>query len=96
MRAPPSAGALARYAPDYFTSDIGTTGHVARNVNWTLVAGVIALAPSLLVRLKSENPEAWRRLADLYGPVVYEWCRRAGLQAADARCNLTAPQSSRA
>ncbi len=40
----PSAGALARYAPDYFTSDSPTTGHVARNVNWTLVAGVIALA----------------------------------------------------
>jgi putative ABC transport system permease protein len=40
----PSAAALARYAPNYLTSDARPTGHVARNVNWTLVAGVIALA----------------------------------------------------
>src|SRR2546429_6346288 len=27
---------------------------------------------------------SWRRLADLYGPLVYGWCRGRGLQPADA------------
>ena len=39
---------------------------------------------SLLVRLKANSPESWRRLIYLFGPVVYQWCRQSGLQAADA------------
>ena len=39
---------------------------------------------SFLQRLKSQRPEAWRRLVKLYGPVLYLWCRQAGLQPADA------------
>jgi RNA polymerase sigma-70 factor (ECF subfamily) len=27
---------------------------------------------------------AWERLVELYGPLVYAWCRQAGLQEADA------------
>jgi len=34
--------------------------------------------------VKARSPEAWRRLVKLYGPVVYGWCRRSGLQAEDA------------
>jgi RNA polymerase sigma-70 factor (ECF subfamily) len=41
-------------------------------------------SPSLLAGLKVQHPEAWRRLARLYGPLVYSWCRRRGLQASDA------------
>jgi RNA polymerase sigma-70 factor (ECF subfamily) len=33
---------------------------------------------------KGRDPEAWRRLAHLYGPLVYQWCRRQGLQPSDA------------
>jgi len=39
---------------------------------------------SLLERVKVRDPAAWRQLAELYGPVVYDWCRRLGLQAADS------------
>ncbi len=38
----------------------------------------------MLVRLQAQEPEAWRRLTLLYGPVIYAWCRRAGLQSEDA------------
>ena len=43
-----------------------------------------SIGSSLLERLKVESPEAWRRLVHLFGPLVYQWCRRQGLQAADA------------
>jgi RNA polymerase sigma-70 factor (ECF subfamily) len=39
---------------------------------------------SLLARVKALDPEAWRRLVRLYGPLIYRWCRQAGMQAADA------------
>lgn len=39
---------------------------------------------SLLDRVKSRDPDAWTRLVDLYGPLVFDWCRSAGLQSADA------------
>lgn len=39
---------------------------------------------SLLERVKARDPQAWFRLTDLYGPLVYSWCRRAGLQPDDA------------
>jgi RNA polymerase sigma-70 factor (ECF subfamily) len=34
----------------------------------------------LLDRVKSRDPDAWRKLSDLYAPLIYYWCRRAGLQ----------------
>jgi len=39
---------------------------------------------SLLERAKAQQGEAWERLVYLYGPLVYRWCRLAGLQGADA------------
>jgi RNA polymerase sigma-70 factor (ECF subfamily) len=39
---------------------------------------------SLLERVKAQDQAAWGRLVELYNPLVYGWCRRAGLQAADA------------
>ena len=38
----------------------------------------------LLNAVKGGDPEAWRRLAQLYGPEVYRWARQAGLQDTDA------------
>lgn len=45
---------------------------------------VSATSPSLLVRVVGRDPEAWRRLTYLYGPLAYQWARRCGLQEADA------------
>jgi hypothetical protein len=43
-----------------------------------------SISSSLLLRARAHDPEAWRRLVRVYGPLIYSWCRRAGLQAADA------------
>jgi RNA polymerase sigma-70 factor (ECF subfamily) len=43
----------------------------------------LATSPSLLDGLRTQDPEAWRRLVTLYGPLVVAWCRQHGLQAAD-------------
>jgi RNA polymerase sigma-70 factor (ECF subfamily) len=42
--------------------------------------------PSLLRRLRAgaADPEAWLELVERYGPYILAWCRRWGLQEADA------------
>lgn len=39
---------------------------------------------SLLARARLGERAAWERLASLYGPLVYRWCRKWGLQPHDA------------
>ncbi len=39
---------------------------------------------SLIGRARSDDPEAWRRIVRIYGPLVYSWVRRTGLQPCDA------------
>jgi len=43
-----------------------------------------SISSTLLQRVRAKRPEAWERLVDLYGPSVYRWCRRAGLEPYDA------------
>jgi RNA polymerase sigma-70 factor (ECF subfamily) len=43
-----------------------------------------ATSSSLLQRVKAQEQSAWERLVSLYNPLVYRWCRKAGLQEADA------------
>src|SRR5436190_1597007 len=31
---------------------------------------------TLLHRLQADDPAGWQRLIDLYGPLIYFWCRR--------------------
>src|SRR5688500_9018981 len=41
--------------------------------------------PSLLIRIRNpQDEEAWREFVDLYGPLVYRFGRKHGLQDADA------------
>jgi RNA polymerase sigma-70 factor, ECF subfamily len=39
---------------------------------------------TLLERVRLSDPDAWRRLVEVYGPLITYWCRRAGLQSEDA------------
>ena len=41
-------------------------------------------SPSLLGRATSGDSQAWQRLVQIYGPLVYSWARRTGLQPQDA------------
>jgi RNA polymerase sigma-70 factor, ECF subfamily len=43
-----------------------------------------SISSALLESVKAQRPEAWRRLVDLYGQVVYLWCRKSSLNAEDA------------
>jgi RNA polymerase sigma-70 factor (ECF subfamily) len=47
--------------------------------------GAVQEPPSCLLRQVQEgSQEAWDRLARLCAPLVYAWCRRAGLEPAEA------------
>ena len=39
---------------------------------------------SLIERARDFDKDAWRRLCEVYGPVVYRWARAKGLQSTDA------------
>jgi RNA polymerase sigma-70 factor, ECF subfamily len=39
---------------------------------------------SLLEQVRARAPEVWERLVDLYTPLIYRWCRQAGLLPDDA------------
>ena len=43
-----------------------------------------SVGSSLLERLKAKSPGSWHRFVYLFGPLVYQWCRKHGLQEADA------------
>jgi RNA polymerase sigma-70 factor, ECF subfamily len=38
----------------------------------------------LLTLVRRHDPAGWKRFIALYGPMVYEWCRRRRLEPADA------------
>ena len=40
--------------------------------------------PSLIARAKAGHADGWTMLVQVYGPVVYRWMRRCGVQSADA------------
>ena len=41
-------------------------------------------SPSLLADARAAVPEAWLKLNRVYGPLVYQWCRRYGVSEHDA------------
>jgi RNA polymerase sigma-70 factor (ECF subfamily) len=55
-----------------------TEGHVNPG------SGNETTSTSLLCRVKAQEQVAWSRLVSLYSPLVYRWCRQAGVQPADA------------
>ena len=45
---------------------------------------MLSTSHTLLQRLRRLEPTAWERLCLLYGPIIYGWFRRGGMQDADA------------
>lgn len=43
-----------------------------------------SLSSCVLGQVKAKDPHAWERMVKLYGPMIYRWARRAGLQPADS------------
>ena len=43
-----------------------------------------ATATSFLFRLKHKEPDSWNQLVKLYGPLIFNWCKRCDLSDADA------------
>ena len=43
-----------------------------------------SLSSCVLGQVKAKDPRAWERMVRLYGPMIYRWARRAGLQSADS------------
>lgn len=41
------------------------------------------IATSLLDRVRLQEPKAWRRLVELYTPLLYYWCRNWGVPHSD-------------
>lgn len=39
---------------------------------------------SLIHRIQARDQAAWCRMVDLYGPLIWSWCRTSGLQPSDA------------
>jgi RNA polymerase sigma-70 factor (ECF subfamily) len=46
--------------------------------------GADSTSVTLLERIRARDRAAWERFVHLYSPLVYRWCRQAGLQEADA------------
>jgi len=43
-----------------------------------------ATSLSLLERLRTQSPDAWRSLVAIYSPLIYRWCRRMGVASSEA------------
>jgi RNA polymerase sigma-70 factor (ECF subfamily) len=50
----------------------------------SITQGSSSTSRSLIERARAFDAEAWRRLCEVYGPVVYRWARAKGLQSTDA------------
>ncbi len=49
-----------------------------------LASGADVTSLSLLGRAKSQDPQAWRRLVQLYSPLIFFWARQSGCGEHDA------------
>ena len=52
-------------------------------VECNLSSGSSGTSRSLIARVRADDESAWRRLVSLYGPLVFHWCQRSGLQDHD-------------
>ena len=52
--------------------------------NRSAAAEPSSISSTLLDQIRARRPEAWRRLVELYGPLVYRWSRLLGVGKTDA------------
>ena len=43
-----------------------------------------SVSSSLLDRVREMEPHAWGQLVEVFGPIIYRWCRQSGLRGHDA------------
>jgi hypothetical protein len=43
-----------------------------------------ATSVSLIEGIRIQSPDAWRRFAAIYGPLIYRWCRHVGVARSEA------------
>jgi len=46
--------------------------------------GSSSTSSGLLERVRTRDSDAWQRLVEIYGPLIYRWSRKAGLASEDA------------
>jgi hypothetical protein len=49
------------------------------------------LSTALLQRVRDMHPDGWSRLVEVFGPIVYRWCRQSGVPEHDAADNGLVP-----
>lgn len=70
------------FVPDYIEPQVGLRRDSLMDASNSESDSATSL--TLLERVKSRDQDAWQRLVNLYTPLIYSWCRQAGLQPADA------------
>ena len=61
-----------------------TVARQGDNTDGTRAVESGTISSTLLDRVKAQEPYAWRRLVQVYGPLVYRWARCSGLADAEA------------
>lgn len=59
------------------------TGDGTNSVGGSSGGATVSTSTSLVERVRAQDPQAWERLVDLYGPLVYRQCRQMGLPSQD-------------
>lgn len=50
----------------------------------SLDTGSTSTSTSLLDLVRASDAEAWRQITEIYGPMIYAWCRKANLSPHDS------------
>ena len=68
----PAASSVFAHLGDFVGKDAATSSSSS------------SISSTLLEQIRAQQPEAWKRLICLYGPVVYRWCRQYDVPRDDA------------
>jgi RNA polymerase sigma-70 factor (ECF subfamily) len=60
------------------------TNEEGNSIDGTGAEATVSTSTSLLAQVKDKHPAAWQRFVDIYGPLVYQWCRQSRVAVEDA------------